>query len=395
MLTFSKFSGINNVLPSERLTPVPSGGATPLASALNVDIGLAGELRRRSGYSQEKVTCHRNLHQADGFMLATCDGDLTAIWPDSTRVVLYPSLGVTRVWYCDLPDGRTTFSTGLICGITDGNTATDWGVPIPPSVGALTSVPGQLYPGDYQYRLTYVRLSDGRESGPLYSNPSPVPDGGIVLTGLPVLDGHKINVYLTSHNGGDGYLAGNTITGAFSYTGPNDALTLPCRTDYLQPAPSGTVTTFWRGRVLVAVDGVLYASRTNQYELFDMRRDFKQFASRITLLVPVDDGLYVGTEDELAFLSGTEWDKLTYRQTVKGRVVLGSGVSVRGELIRQGDGVGQGSAMICIADRVLVAGFNGGNVVRMTEERYTTEFLEVAATFRQTASGPQYLAVPQ
>lgn len=395
MLTFAKFSGINNVLPSERLRPEPRTGITALAAALNVDVGRDGELRRRSGYSQLAATCHQNLHQAEGFMLATCNGDLTAIWPNGTRTVLYPALGSTRVWYCNLPDGRTTFSNGLICGITDGLTAIDWGVPVPPSIGALTSVPGQLLPGDYQYQLTYVRLSDGREGGPQYSNPTPVPDGGIVLTGLPVLDGHKINVYLTSHNSGDAYLAGSTTNGLFSYTGPNDALMLPCRTDYLQPAPAGTVAAFWRGRVLTAAGSVLYASRTNQYELFDVRRDFKQFTAPITLVVPVDDGLYVGTEDELAFLSGTEWDKLAYKQVVAGRVVLGSGVAVRGELIQQGEGAGLGSAMICIADRVLVAGFSGGNVLRMTEGRYTTDVLEVAATFRQTASGPQYLAVPQ
>jgi hypothetical protein len=44
---------------------------------------------------------------------------------------------------------------------------------------------------------------------------------------------------------------------------------------------------------------------------------------------------------------------------------------------------------------VLVAGFNGGNVARMTEGRYTTSATEVAATFRMNNGMPQYLAVPQ
>jgi hypothetical protein len=51
--------------------------------------------------------------------------------------------------------------------------------------------------------------------------------------------------------------------------------------------------------------------------------------------------------------------------------------------------------MICIADRVLVAGFSGGNIIRMTEGRYTTAVTEVAATFRKVNGVPQYLAVPQ
>jgi hypothetical protein len=214
------------------------------------------------------------------------------------------------------------------------------------------------------------------------------------LSGLPALAGHSINVYLTGANGDQAFLAGNTANGLFSYIGKNDVLTLPCRTGNLSPAPAGTVTAFWRGRVLTAVGNVLYASRTNAWESFDPRRDFKQFTSDITLIQPVGDGIYVGTTTELAFLSGTEFDKLAYRQ-VAGPTVLGSGVAVRGELIQQGQGVGQGVAMVCIADNVLLAGFSGGLVIRMTEGRYTTDVTEVAATFRMAGRIPQYIAVPQ
>ena len=44
-------------------------------------------------------------------MLATVNGDLTAIHPDGARSVVAQSLGVERVWYCGLPGGRTTFSS--------------------------------------------------------------------------------------------------------------------------------------------------------------------------------------------------------------------------------------------------------------------------------------------
>ncbi len=397
MLTFEKFSGINNVLPPERLVPAPKTGVTPLATATDVDIGMDGEISRRSGYVETLATCHKNLHQGDGFLLATVDGgDLTAMDANgANRVTLLPALGASRVWYCNLPDGRTTFSNGLICGITDGLTATTWGVPTPANLGALTPISGALFPGDYQYQLTYVRLSDGLEGGPLYSNPIAVPDGGVYLSGLPTLAGYAINVYLTAANGDDGFFAGSTTGSLFSYIGKNDALSVPCRTGYLSPAPAGTVTAFWRGRVLLAVGNVLYASRTNQWELFDFRRDFKQFADDITLVQPVDGGVFVGTATELAFLSGTEFDKLVYKRVVDGATVLGSGVAVRGELLQQGEGAGLGSAMVCIADKVLVAGFSDGSVVRMTEGRYTTDVTEVAATFRMVDRIPQYLAIPQ
>ena len=394
MLTFKSFTGINNVVPSARLVHDRDTRTAELASAVNVDIGLTGEVRRRSGFSELLGTCHKNLHQAAGFILATVDGgDLISMDADGeNRVTLYPSLGVSRVWYCNLPDGRTAFSNGLIRGITDGSTVTTFGVPIPSSIGALTPVSGDLFPGDYRYQLTYVRLADGLEGGPAYSEPVAVPDGGIVLTGLPELAGHKINVYLTSHNGEHAFLAGSTTNGAFSFTGKNDKLILPCRTDFMYPAPSGSIMAFYGARVLIAVGPVLYASRPNGWELFDIRRDFKQFTDDITLIQPVDDGIYVGTTTELAFLAGSEFDKLTYRQVLSGCVALGSGVQVRGELVQSG----QGSAMICIADGVICAGFNGGNLARLTEGRYQTDATEVAATFRMLPGRiPQYMAIPQ
>lgn len=390
MLTFERFSGVNNVLAAHRLP----GDA--LTVATDVDVGLTGELNRRAGYVEALDTCHKNLHQARGFLLATVDGgDLVSISPAGTRTMLSPSLGPDRVWYCDLPDGRTTFSNGLINGITDGATATSWGTPVPENLGALTAVAGELHPGDYQYQLTYVRLSDGLEGGPLYSNPTPVPDGGVLLTGLPELAGHKINVYLTGADGDRAYLAGNTFGSSFSYLGKNDALTLPCRTDNLLPAPAGTVTAFWRGRVLTAVGPTLYASKTNSWESFDFRRDFKQFSAPITLIQPVGSGVFVGTEAELAFLSGTEFDKLVYTRVLEGPTVLGSGVTVPGELVQRGNGVGEGTGMVCIAGGGIVAGFSDGGIVRMTEGRYAAQVAEVAATFRMVNGAPQYLAVPQ
>ena len=385
MLTMDKFTGINNIVPEMRLAP------NDLVTAANVDIGLSGEISRRDGYSVVSEDCHKNLWQGDGFMLATSLGDLKKVG----GATLYPSLGLDRVWYCNLPDGKTIFSNGLINGLTDGLTRTSWGVPIPASIGSVTPVSGGLFPGDYQYQITYVRLSDGAESGPAYSNPTALPDGGFFVGGLPVMAGHKINVYLTSHNGGGAYYAGSTTGSSFSFIGENHELVLPCRTDHLDEPPVGTVMAFWRGRVLVADGDTLWASKQAQWGLFDKRRDFKRFDSPITLIQPVNDGVYIGTEKELLFLAGTEFDKLQQVRIMRGRVVLGSGVTVPGERIKLGDGVGRNPAMICIADGILVAGFDGGTAVRLTEGRYKTTATEVSATFRMINGIPQYLAIPQ
>jgi hypothetical protein len=395
MLTLKKFLGIDNVRPSERLVPTRDG--TPLARAMNVDVGVDNELRRRVGFTQTSSVCHKNVWEGDGFVLATKQGgDLVSI-VDGNETVLYSSLGVSpRVWYCNFPDGRTAFSNGNINGLVTAGARTGWGVPIPASAGDLQEVSGSLFAGDYQWQITYVRLSDSLEGGAAYSDaPVTLTMGGIVLTNLPTLAGYKINVYLTSANSEEAYFAGSTTNSMFSYTGQNKDLVRPCKTNWMFPAPVGTLSAMWRGRALVAVDDVLYASRHGQPELFDLRNDYKRFADPITLIQPVDEGLFVGTQTELAYLTGTKFNDLTYTKVVNGGVALGSGVTVRGEWLKRGDSVGSGQAMVCIADKYIVAGFSDGNVQPLTAGRYTSSVAEVAAAFRMRDGIPQYFAVAQ
>ncbi len=387
MLTFAAFTGINNVLPQHRLS------GTDLLVAHDVDIGLTGEISRRGGYAEVSDQCHKNLWQADGFMLATCGAVLTAIHPSGARHVIHPALGHDRVWYCNLPDGRTTYTNGLIHGVTDGLTNQERSITPPESLGAPDMAFGQLDPGQYRYHLTF-RRAGGVESSAVSSEPITVNQGGLRLDGLPVRAGHSLQVYLSGKDGDGAYLAGETVTGSFEWGGKNSDLVLPCRTLGARPFPVGTYTGFWRGRVLVAQNNVLWASRANAPHLSDWR-DFKQFPSRITAVQPVDDGVYVGTEKDLVFLSGTTWDQLAFVPTQRGPVVPGSGVTAPGYRVKLGDGSGSGTAMLCIAGGEIVAGFGGGQTASLTGNRYKSTATEVCATFCEVNGIPQYLAIPQ
>jgi hypothetical protein len=124
-------------------------------------------------------------------------------------------------------------------------------------------------------------------------------------------------------------------------------------------------------------------------------RDFRPMPAPITGIVPVDDGIYVGTAEDLVFLSGTTFDQLAYLERQTGPVVPGSAVAAPGRYLKLGDGVGAGPAMVCIAGGEVVAGFAGGQTASLTANRFKTPVVEVAATFRVVNEIPQYLAVPQ
>ena len=389
MLTFDKFTGINNVVRPERM------GKHELAVATNVDIGNTGELVRRDGYKVVDSCCHKNLWQASGYLLATVGHDLTAIDPDGARRVVAPALGSTdRVHYCNLPSGATAYSNGLIAGITDGRVSKAWAIAAPHDVGGTVDMPGQMDAGQYLYAVSYTRLCDGLE-GPAVMGPAlNVQQGGILFMGLPVLEGHSINVYLSGCGGEELFLAGTTLGDGLCFTAHSHTLQVPARTLGLAPMPVGIYVAFWRGRVLVAQDNVLWASFPNAGHLCDVRRDFTQFASLITLVQPVDDGIYVGTTQELVFLAGTEFDKLAYMKRMSGFVVPGSGVAAPGEKIKLGDGMGRGPAMVCIANGEVVAGFSEGAVASLTGDRYKTKAKAVSATWRETPGDvPQYVAL--
>lgn len=388
MLTFNNFTGINNILPEHRRKE------SNLVAAVNVDIGLTGELSRRGGYSEVSDSCHKNLHQAQGFMLATVGSTLTAIFPNGDRHAVHPAMGPERVWYCNLPNGMTTFSNGLIHGMTDGITGSDWSIPAPDSLGATGDTHGGLDKGSYRYHLTFVRLSDGLEGPAISSEPIEVGLGGLRIGGLPERADYKLNVYLSGKDGEGAYLAGSTTGSEFLFAGTNSTLVLPCRTLDARPMPVGSFTAVWRGRVLVAQGNVLWASMPGAAHLCQWR-DFRQFSSPITMIAPVADGIYVGTESELVFLAGDRFDQMAYRAVAAGYVVPGSGVVAPGERVKLGDGVGRGDAVLCIVGGFIVAGFGDGQLSMLTEDRYKTTTQEVAATFRTVNGIPQYIAVPQ
>jgi hypothetical protein len=96
--------------------------------------------------------------------------------------------------------------------------------------------------------------------------------------------------------------------------------------EYLTAPPIGQFLEIFNGRMFVAVGNLIYFSETFDYSRFQVTPFV--FSSKIQLMVGVTGGMYVGTEDEILFLSGNDPYELSRVRVMIGRAVVGSCVKV-------------------------------------------------------------------
>jgi hypothetical protein len=84
---------------------------------------------------------------------------------------------------------------------------------------------------------------------------------------------------------------------ASAYVGPETSKT---RDD----PPVGHILQLYNGRMLIARNNLLYYSEPFAYSWYDLTRGYIQFNSRIRLVGPGPDGLWISTEDAIYFLKG-------------------------------------------------------------------------------------------
>lgn len=365
--TIDKIAGINNVTAEERTQP------PFVRTATNFDIDDTGELQAAIGSSNVAVGLWQNLWSDGENFLSVKAGDLVRTATDGTVTVLSAGVGTTTMRYQRLPNGNVVMMNGVSSGtlLAGTDTVRSCGVPIPTSAGSAANTTGNLIAGRYQWQVSYTRDSDGEEGGVKYAEAYVnVTSGGVALTGLPTLAGHTMNVYLTSANDDTMYFAGTTTSTSFVYSEGNEELVLPCKTEFLAPPPVGKFLGFYKGRLLVGVDNVLYASRPFQYELFDLRQDYKQFPANLRFVAGVDTGVFVGTEDGVWFLAGDSFDKLTARQVDEGAALENSDVIVDRSVIGTDDRVGAGLAVVVVVRDAICVGSSDGSWRRVTDGVY-------------------------
>lgn len=133
--------------------------------------------------------------------------------------------------------------------------------------------------------------------------------------------------------------------------------------------PVGHLVCYHAGRLFVAVDNVVYFTEgAGFFDFADLESNHLPFYdSKILMLLPVDDGLYVGTDSGVQFVAGTAPDQFQYRQVSARRPIPGVNLTMSGHLIDP-DIVG---AVALWADRLGVTmGMLSGVARSITKDRF-------------------------
>ena len=362
------FRGIRNTVSAERFGP------EDLEAAVNMDIDDTGRTSRRNGSVSVLATAGAHSLWAEGdlavFVQGTSFKRLAANYVAST---LRTVTSGARMAYTSVI-GRLFYSNGIENGVVEDGVSRTWGLVPPTGVGIATATPGGLLAaGRYQWTMTYLR-DDLQESGTLIAGVITLADNdGIAFSALPVSSDPGVvakMIYLTPTNGDTFYEAlvlDNADTTA-TYMNDGTELTRPLDTQFCQNPPAGQCVAYFRGQTLVAKGSVLYASLPYGYELFDLRKNF-DFESEITLLAPVEGGLFVCTQTHNIFLQGLTPDD--WQQQVKTAVGAIPGTLVYAEGKDIGEGV-PGVVALWLSQSGICMGTNDGGFNVLTDERLHT-----------------------
>lgn len=369
----TRFAGLRNSVPAERFK-LPD-----LVTAMNVDIDDSRRISRRAGYgSPFAAGAYKSLWSSGDVALAVRNQtELVRIMPDYTVSVLRTGLTPGVYMSYTRPADVVYYSNSRETGVIDGGTSRSWGLEVMPEQPVATAVAGNLPPGTYQYAVTFLR-NDGQESGtPEAGVIELVAQGGIALSNIPVSDDMGVTrkvVYFSTRDGDTLYRVGVLFSSDTSYLYLSE---LPSnseiRTQFLSPPPAGQVVSSFNGRTLVASGGTLYYSEAYAPELYDLRKNYR-FGGLITMIAPLEDGVFVGTKEEIVWLSGQKPENWSLKSVADYGVPLHAyGVGLR-EMFLTDEQEPTGSPTKEVAlfgtTRGLCLGEDGGTMTNLTQKRF-------------------------
>lgn len=366
-MRIDKFYGINN---QQKPTEFGLKGAE---EALNVDITDKFKLVRRNG--REQVA---NL--AIDAASSTGEGEIIYQAGDSLYLMqagyilgekLADNLPTTGQLYGHKVNDQIIWSNGAVNGVIDTKALSNVGLGIKsPDTPRVSAGLGNMPAGQYMYAVTLVR-DDGYESGAWQSGLVTIDKDSSVTVDAPdtIESGIAgVNLYLTHADGEVLYFArqespGQTIT----YAGDTLDLIDPLLYQFCDKPEPFNYCCFYNGCMYYAVANTLYKSKPFKFGTIDYATDYAQFESAITMLEPAESGLFVSSERETSFLSGATLQEMRRNKVLDYGAIPGTSKRIYASTIVPEQA---GSVVLWSSNRGLIAGFDSGQVVNLTDGEF-------------------------
>jgi len=378
------FKGMNNVSRPEELE------LDEFTQAENVYVTDRNALSKRSGVTQllASSTLH-SLGGSDDVALIVNQEELSIVNDDNSLSAIRSGLDRhRRVSYC--PIGLAIYySNGIQSGKVINGESRSWAVdsPLAPS---LTLTEGSLSAGSYLVTLTATDQY-GEESGAMGGSRIDLASAAGIEVAIPTppTDG-SINIYVTTANGREYYWVGSASAAGTFVIGNQVSQAKPLETLLCDPMPSGRIVKYFNGRLLVASENGLWFSEPFHYGLTKIAYNFIQYRSDITMVEPVEGGVYVSA-DKTYFLAGRDITKAEQVEISPAPAIFGTSLQIDAAKYDKGS---EGNIVLWSSEDGIYAGDEGGKVTNVTENTVSFPFGEEgAAQFFQADGAAQYVSV--
>ena len=363
------FNGMNN-LPNEPANLLDDKKRITPAYILNAEVTDGRVIKPRGGYvlSQSLVGLHSLAGEEKGLsiMLGVASGVLYRLEGEKAYSLGTVTGPRSQVSYAEV--NNQIFMGNLYWqGVLDLITmeVAPWGVPLP-AAPAISLTSGDIPPG--RYSICYTQVQNGRISGngPVVSVSWSGQTQGIQLNNLPTGG----QCWITQPDGEEFFLA-QVVSGQI--VGLPQLTPLPSFA--VGPPPGFVHFCQAHGRIWGVAGKKLFYSEPAQYDWFKTGT-YLPFLEDLAMVMPVNDGIYVGSLASCWFLQGTEPAKMILKRVGDG-VIPGSLTLAQ---ISAGIAGGAATSQIFAAQSKLptpvwmspsgwVVGTQGGNLTHMTEGR--------------------------
>lgn len=152
------------------------------------------------------------------------------------------------------------------------------------------------------------------------------------------------------------------------------------RGDYVGPEttrqffdpPVGHIVCYWNGHIWIAEGPVIWFSDTYDLNAFELEHGVLPFESRIAMLHPVKDGIYISDQHITYFADGPNPDEMNLRPVTDYPAIEGTDVTL--DMRKFGDGTFPGTGVISpgviwTSPQGIVVGAYNGMILNLTSQK--------------------------